>query len=229
MLQPKKKSAVFTLKEQNLQTKESSGTSAIKPDLKSAKEADVRIGQIQKVFGGGRKKASRINSEDIDGRIKKQEEDENKWENKKWQYAEQAASVSSLGNYIPHPAAQAVGKAGSAVGMALAARKAKIAYNEKRYLDMSGNLGMMLADGAIGSGVFKRASKFAKNDKLVGNFVDQSAKRTSYINVAHQVRKQSNLAFSANRASLGLVGLDLYNPDFNFKKEGVVNKKNKKQ
>lgn len=229
MLQPKKKSAVFTLKEQNLQTKESTETSVVKPDLKSAKEADARINQIQETFGGGRKKALRINSEDINNRLRLQEIEANKFKNKKWEYAEQAASIASLGNYIPHPAAQAVGKAGAAVGVALSARKAKMAYDEKRYLDMSGNLGMMLAEGAIGAGVFKRSSKFAKNDKLVGKFVDHSSKRTSYINVAHQVNKQSKLGLAANRSSLGFLGLDMSNPSFDFKKEGAVNKKQKKQ
>ena len=69
--------------------------------------------------------------------------DEKEWDKNKWGYVEDAASIAEFGNFIPHPVAQSVGKAGAIASAALSAKKAKLAYDNEDYVNMGLNLGMM--------------------------------------------------------------------------------------
>ena len=155
--------------------------------------------------------------------------DQKEWNDKKWGYAEDAASIAELGNFVPHPVAQGVGKAGAIASAALSARKAKLAYDNEDYVNMGLNLGMMGVSAGLGSKTISRSTpKLSKLDSFERAIAPKSFESNiingieigrnkinvpSYINVLNQKSGQSSGNLLLNRGALGSVGIDL-NTDF---------------
>ena len=174
------------------------------------------------------------NSTEKDKEFNKNYHDKKEWDSKKWNVYENIATTAELGNFVPHPVAQAVGKAGSIASVALSARKAKLAYDNQDYVNMGLNLGMMGLSGKMGSTTFAKNTVKSKNldsfEKLIApkefksNIVNgyeigrMETKVPSYINVLDKKSGQSVIDLNKNRALLGVAGAD-YSTDFNTKQE----------
>lgn len=155
--------------------------------------------------------------------------DQKEWNDKKWGYAEDAASIAEFGNFIPHPVAQSVGKAGAITSAALSARKAKLAYDNEDYVNMGLNLGMMGVSAGLGSKTLSRSTpKLSKLDSFEKAIAPKSFESNiingieigrnkinvpSYINILNQKPGQSTGNLLLNRSAIGAVGVDL-NTDF---------------
>lgn len=174
------------------------------------------------------------NSTEKDREFNKNYHDQKEWDAKKWGIYENIATTAELGNFIPHPVPQAVGKAGSIASVALAARKAKLAYDNEDYVNMGLNLGMMGLSGKMGSTTFAKNTVKGKNldsfEKLISpkefksNIVNgyeigrMETNVPSYINVLNKKSGQNTLDLAKNRGLLGVAGAD-YFTDFNTKQE----------
>jgi hypothetical protein len=165
-----------------------------------------------------------------DKEFNKNYHDKKEWDEKKWGIYENIATTAELGNFVPHPVAQAIGKVGSAASVALSARKAKLAYDNKDYLNTALNLGMMGVSSSIGNtAIAKNAIKNKSLDsfeKLISpkefksNIVNGfeigriETKVPSYLNVLNKKSGQNIVDLNKNRALLGITGVD-YSTDFN--------------
>ena len=174
------------------------------------------------------------NSTEKDKEFNKNYHNQKEWDAKKWGIYENIATTAELGNFVPHPAAQAVGKVGSIASAALSARKAKLAYDNEDYVNMGLNLGMMGLSGKIGSTTFAKNTVKGKNldsfEKLISpkefksNMINgieigrMETKVPPYINVLNKKSGQNTLDLAKNRALLGVAGTD-YLTDFNTKEE----------
>ena len=174
------------------------------------------------------------NSTEKDKEFNKNYHNQKEWDAKKWGIYENIATTAELGNFVPHPAAQAVGKVGSIASVALSARKAKLAYDNEDYVNMGLNLGMMGLSGKIGSTTFAKNTVKGKNldsfEKLIApkefksNIVNgyelgrMETKVPSYINVLNKKSGQTVTDLARNRTLLGVTGAD-YSTDFNTKQE----------
>jgi hypothetical protein len=174
------------------------------------------------------------NSTEKDKEFNKNYHNQKEWDAKKWGIYENIATTAELGNFVPHPAAQAVGKVGSIASAALSARKAKLAYDNEDYVNMGLNLGMMGLSGKIGSTTFAKNTVKGKNldsfEKLISpkefksNMINgieigrMETKVPPYINVLNKKSGQNTLDLAKNRVLLGVAGTD-YLTDFNTKEE----------
>lgn len=141
--------------------------------------------------------------------------------------ADVATDIMQLGSFIPHPFAQAVGRIGGVAGMALDGYQAAESAADGDYLDAAINAGSAVAGGLIGRGTFRRNPKFIPENTIFGKMVRSSGKRTPYLNVDKQVKKQTKGELAANRALLGTVaGETVYDDVSMNKKKG--DKKNGK-
>jgi hypothetical protein len=82
-------------------------------------------------------------STEKDRESNKERHDQKEWDSKRWGIYENIATTAELGNFIPHPVAQVVGKVGSIASATLATRKAKLAYDNEDYENIGLNLGMV--------------------------------------------------------------------------------------
>lgn len=157
------------------------------------------------------------------------------WDKNKWGYAEDAATTLEVGNFIPHPITQAVGKVGAIASAALAARKAKLAYDKGDYTNTALNLGSMALSAKLGSTVsgssnilksntgdrFERLfSRKGMTPPNIRNGVDLGSRPTRvispYVNIYQQKFGQTAGQLAQNRALLGLSASD-YATDFSTK------------
>jgi len=128
--------------------------------------------------------------------------------------ADVATDVMQLGNFVPHPIGQAIGKTGSVLGSAIDLYQAYDSAKEGNYLDAAINAGSAGLASALSLNTFKRNSKYlipgqtlyplspqAKN--LPGGYT-----RTTYIEPFENVRGMTNKSLLANRALLGAIGTE---------------------
>lgn len=142
-----------------------------------------------------------------------------------------AADVAQLGNFIPNPLAQTVGKIGSGVGFSIDAYQAYDDIKEGDYSGAAMNMTNMVLPAALSSQAFKRSSKFLKpGDALYSTTPQASGKifgkgsRTTYIDPINQTKGMSSGNLMANRGLLGALGtetsLDLNDLNSNQKAYG---------
>ncbi len=122
------------------------------------------------------------------------------------QGADIATDLMQLGNFIPHPIGQSIGKAGNIIGGWLDAYQAANALDEGNYGDAAINLASVALPMALGSNTFKRNSKYLQKGQPL-NFL-KGKKRVNYIEPFTNVKGMTNKSLMANRALLGTLGAE---------------------
>jgi hypothetical protein len=121
-----------------------------------------------------------------------------------------AANIAQLGSFIPHPAAQVIGRVGAGVSAGISGIQAASDYSEGNYGDAAANVIGTAISSAIGRGVYRKNPKYLPEDSLFGML--DKGRRTKYLNVDKRVRKQTKRELAANRIMLGGVAAEtIYN------------------
>ena len=125
--------------------------------------------------------------------------------------ADIATDLMQMGNFIPHPMAQGVGKAGNILGSGVDLAQALMSARQGDYLDAAINLGSVGLAGGLASSTFRRNSKYLQPGQPLYALSPQafgSLSRTNYIEPFRKVGKMTDKNLLANRALLGLIGAE---------------------
>jgi len=125
--------------------------------------------------------------------------------------ADIATDLMQIGNFIPHPMAQGVGKAGNILGSGVDLAQALMSARQGDYLDAAINLGSVGLAGGLASSTFRRNSKYLQPGQPLYALSPQafgSLSRTNYIEPFRKVGKMTDKNLLANRALLGLIGAE---------------------
>jgi hypothetical protein len=125
--------------------------------------------------------------------------------------ADIATDLMQIGNFIPHPMAQGVGKAGNILGSGVDLAQALMSARQGNYLDAAINLGSVGLAGGLASSTFRRNSKYLQPGQPLYALSPQafgSLSRTNYIEPFRKVGKMTDKNLLANRALLGLIGAE---------------------
>lgn len=125
--------------------------------------------------------------------------------------ADIATDLMQVGNFIPHPMAQGVGKAGNILGSGVDLAQALMSARQGDYLDAAINLGSVGLAGGLASSTFRRNSKYLQPGQPLYALSPQafgSLSRTNYIEPFRKVGKMTDKNLLANRALLGLIGAE---------------------
>jgi hypothetical protein len=117
-----------------------------------------------------------------------------------------ATDLMQLGNFVPHPVGQSIGKAGNVIGGWIDAYQAADAYDKGNYGDAAINLASVALPVALGSSAFKRNSKYLQKGQPL-NFL-KGKDRVNYIEPFTKVKGMTNKSLMANRALLGTLGAE---------------------
>jgi len=120
--------------------------------------------------------------------------------------ADVITDLMQLGNFVPHPIGQAIGKAGNVAGGWLDAYQAADALDKGNYGDAAINLASVALPMALGSNTFKRNSKYLQKGQPL-NFL-KGKERVNYIEPFTNVKGMTNKSLMANRALLGTLGAE---------------------
>jgi len=125
--------------------------------------------------------------------------------------ADIATDLMQVGNFIPNPMAQGVGKAGNIVGSGVDLVQAAMSSRQGNYLDAAINLGSVGLAGGLASSTFRRNSKYLQPGQPLYPLSPQafgSLSRTNYIEPFRKVGKMTDKNLLANKALLGLIGAE---------------------
>lgn len=125
--------------------------------------------------------------------------------------ADIATDLMQIGNFIPHPMAQGVGKAGNILGSGVDLAQALMSARQGDYLDAAINLGSVGLAGGLAANTFRRNSKYLQPGQPLYALSPQafgSLSRTNYIEPFRKVGKMTDKNLLANRALLGLIGAE---------------------
>lgn len=138
-------------------------------------------------------------------------------------YTDNIANVAQLGNFIPNPIAQTVGKIGSGVSTGIDLIQAGMSLNNGDYKSAALNAGWAFLSNRLGANSFKRNSKYLKpgqpmyytSPQFFGQLNSNGLPlRTRYIEVFNKTRHMKPGDLSINRALLGGLGAEsLYDYD----------------
>lgn len=120
--------------------------------------------------------------------------------------ADVVTDLMQLGNFVPHPVGQSIGKAGNVLGGWIDAYQAADAYDKGNYGDAAINLASVALPIALGSNTFKRNSKYLKKGQPL-NFL-KGKDRVKYIEPFTKVKGMTDKSLMANRALLGTLGAE---------------------
>jgi hypothetical protein len=120
--------------------------------------------------------------------------------------ADVITDLMQLGNFVPHPMGQSIGKAGNIIGGWLDAYQAADALDKGNYGDAAINLASVALPMALGSNTFKRNSKYLQKGQPL-NFL-KGKERVNYIEPFTNVKGMTNKSLMANRALLGTLGAE---------------------
>ena len=137
------------------------------------------------------------------------------------------ASVMQLGNFVPHPIAQSIGKAGNVIGIGTGLYQTGKAIQEEDYLEAGIDAASLTIPFKLGKESFRRNSKFSKSAKYINEAIGDQG-RTSYINIRNQVKGQTTDQLKKNRMLLGAnaseIGYNFSNNNEDDKNEEDVKK-----
>lgn len=125
--------------------------------------------------------------------------------------ADIATDLMQIGNFIPHPMAQGVGKAGNILGSGVDLAQALMSARQGDYLDAAINVGSVGLAGGLAANTFRRNSKYLQPGQPLYALSPQafgSLSRTNYIEPFRKVGKMTDKNLLANRALLGLIGAE---------------------
>jgi hypothetical protein len=135
-----------------------------------------------------------------------EEAESNKLKNKLLQAADVATDLMQIGNFVPNPVGQSIGKVGNVIGGWLDAYQAANAFDEGNYEDAAINLASVALPMALGANTFRRNSKYLQPGQPL-NFL-KGSKRVNYIEPFTNVRGMTNKNLMVNRALLGTLGAE---------------------
>ena len=123
-----------------------------------------------------------------------------------------ATDIMQLGNFIPEPNSQTIGKIGNVAGMAIDAYQAYDDLSEGNYADAAINAGSVFLPMGLDSKTFRRNSKYLQpgqplypfSPQARNNFID----RVHYIEPFTKVKGMTDTSLLANRALLGTLGAE---------------------
>lgn len=133
-------------------------------------------------------------------------------------YADVATDLMQLGNFIPDPTAQFIGRVGNIAGTAIDAYQALSDINRGDYLSAGINAGSALLPRFLEANSFRRNSKYLKPGQTLyplspqgrlpsnPNVINLTTSRVNYIEPFEKVRGMTDKSFMANRALLGTLG-----------------------
>lgn len=127
------------------------------------------------------------------------------------QGADVVTDVMQLGNFIPHPIAQGIGKVGNVFGTGVDALQAGMDLGDGNYGSAAINAGSMLVPIGLESQVFRRNSKYLRPGQPLYPFSPQasgSSKRVQYIEPFTATRHMTDNNLLANRALLGTLATE---------------------
>ena len=134
-------------------------------------------------------------------------------------YTDNIANVAQLGNFIPNPIAQTVGKIGSGVSTGIDLIQAGMSLNNGDYKSAALNAGWAILSNRLGANSFKRNSKYLKpgqpmyyaSPQFFGQLNSNGLPlRTRYIEVFNKTRHMKPGDLSINRALLGGLGAESF-------------------
>lgn len=128
-----------------------------------------------------------------------------------------ASDIAQVGNFIPNPAAQTIGKVGNYAGAAVDAYKAYENVQDENYGEAALNVADLALPLSLESKAFKRSSKYIKPGDPMYSLTPQSkgnvfgkGSRTDYIDVTKATKGMTNINLAANRGVLGYLATDTY-------------------
>lgn len=127
------------------------------------------------------------------------------------QGADVVTDVMQLGNFIPHPIAQGIGKVGNVFGTGVDALQAGMDLGDGNYGSAAINAGSMLVPIGLESQVFRRNSKYLRPGQPLYPFSPQamgSKKRVQYLEPFVYTRHMTPGNLMANRALLGTLATE---------------------
>jgi SET domain len=122
--------------------------------------------------------------------------------------------VMQYGNFIPHPAAQVIGKVGNILGAATDVTQAGMDYGNENYGGMAINLASAAVPTFLGAASFRRNSKYLRPGQPLYPFSPQAGilpggySRVSYIEPFNMVKGMTKNNLMANRALLGTLAAE---------------------
>lgn len=132
-------------------------------------------------------------------------------------YADVATDVMQLGNFIPHPAGQAVGKVGNLAGMIVDGLQGADEAYKGNYLNAGINLASVALPVALGSKTFRRPAMNLRPGDPLYSLTEQATKpyvlnlakpSTDYLELFTKVKKMKDNSLLFNRALLGALGAE---------------------
>jgi hypothetical protein len=135
--------------------------------------------------------------------------------------ADVATDVMQLGNFVPHPIGQTIGKIGNIGGAAIDAYQAADDVNEENYGSAAVNIGSLILPMGLEAKTFRRNSKYLQPGQPLYPFSPQAnlpanatfsqmlnIPKVSYIEPFTKVRGMTDASLLANRALLGTLATE---------------------
>lgn len=130
--------------------------------------------------------------------------------------ADIVTDVLQLGNFVPHPLAQTLGKIGNVAGSAIDVYQAYDDFSNGDYGSAAINTVSAILPNYFDTKSFGRASKYSPIAKDLNNIFGDFG-RTKYLNTLNQVKKQSTSQLNVNRTLLGSLGAEtVYDSSFAY-------------
>jgi hypothetical protein len=124
-------------------------------------------------------------------------------------YADVATDVMQLGNFIPNPIAQTIGKAGNLAGTFIDAYQAVSDVYKGNYTSAGINAASAILPSFLGANTFRRNSKYLTPGQPLYSLSPQakgSLDRVNYIEPFNKVKGMTDKSLMYNRALLGALG-----------------------
>ncbi len=122
-----------------------------------------------------------------------------------------ATDIMQLGNFVPNPIGQTIGKIGNVAGAAIDAYQAYDDLSEENYTDAAINAGSVFLPMGLDSKTFRRNSKYLQPGQPLYPLSPQargSIDRVNYIEPFNNVKGMTDTSLLANRALLGTLGAE---------------------
>lgn len=115
--------------------------------------------------------------------------------------------VIQLGNFVPHPLFQEIGKIGNVLGTVIDSYQSYDDFSNENYIGGTVNVASAILPNYLDTKSFSRNSKYSPISKDLNNLFGDFG-RTKYLNTLNQVRNQSTQQLNTNRALLGALGTE---------------------
>lgn len=121
--------------------------------------------------------------------------------------ADVVTDIAQLGNFVPHPAFQTIGKVGNVIGTVIDGYEAYDDFSKGDYINGSLNAASAILPNYLDTKSFGRNSKYSPITNKLNNIFGDFG-RTKYLNTLNQVKNQTTQQLNTNRALLGTLGAE---------------------